>query len=110
MKDFIRVSLPLPLFTWLAQVSPILSSLYNSFCLINLPFKRVGEGGSQRRDSEKGKGVGRISSGALRANLGYLSQGRRYPYNKKVGNISISLDCLPIGQKPCSSLAIVCHK
>jgi hypothetical protein len=24
--------------------------------------------------------VGRISSGALRANLGYLSQGRRYPY------------------------------
>jgi hypothetical protein len=80
MKDLIRVSLPLPLFTWLAQVSPILSSLYNSFCLINLPFKRVGEGGSQRRDSEKGKGVGRISSGALRANLGYLSQGRRYPY------------------------------
>lgn len=40
----------------------------------------MGEGGSQRRDSEKGKGVGRISSGALRANLGYLSQGRRYPY------------------------------
>ena len=80
MKDFIRVSLPLPLFTWLAQVSPILSSLYNSFSLINPPFKRVGEGGSQRRDSEKGKGVGRISSGALRANLGYLSQGRRYPY------------------------------
>jgi hypothetical protein len=59
MKDFIRVSLPLPLFTWLAQVSPILSSLYNSFSLINLPFKRVGRGevlreGIQRRAKEWG--------------------------------------------------------
>jgi hypothetical protein len=33
--------------------------------------------------------VGGVSSGALRANLGYLSQGRRYPYTSNE-HISIS--------------------